>query len=144
MIDTLFFNGSIQRMISSVSSFLLLFCFSELLATAPRISLAHFEKDLQSLAKSPAGVVVKAGSFVDRLASKRQQKEKIEQELATLQQEVNTLSQEVEQYETVLREVNRLLNEQKSLLNHQIAGLQYVSEQLEIEQKLLHPITRET
>ncbi len=102
---------------------------SVLSAGTPRTALEHFEKDLQVMAKSPT-VSVKAGSFVDRLASKRRLKEAMEQDLATVQQEVDQLKQEIAQCETVDHELDLLLIERSNRVQQQTQDFEALSAQL--------------
>lgn len=66
---------------------------------SPRVALTHFEKDLQALAKLPAPLALPEGSFVQRLAKKRAQKEDLEAACAQLEQEVAQVGTEVAQIE---------------------------------------------
>lgn len=87
-----------------------------LLCAKPNISLAHFEKDLQSMSKKTQNVTIKAGSFVDCLADKRRKKEVIEQEIALLEVDVARLNKEITIYEVEERDLNLALEEQKNKL----------------------------
>lgn len=96
----------------------------------PRVSLVHFEKDLQNMAKKSNNVAIKAGSFVDFLAEKRRKKEAVEQAIATLQHEVDALTKEVAQYEVAEREAALLVEAQKTSLQQRTQDLQAVVAQL--------------
>ena len=102
---------------------LLLFITSPLYAK-PRISLAHFEKDLQSMSKQSKNMTIKAGSFIDCLSDKRRKKEIIEQEIAVFQQEVDVLSKEVAQQEITARELIVSVAEQKNRLQQRTHDMQ--------------------
>lgn len=108
----------------------------------PRVSLAHFEKDLQSMSKKSKNVTIKVGSFVDCLADKRRKKEIIEQEIAGLQQEVDALAKEVEQYETAERELVVCIAEQKNKLQQRVDDMRGIVAQLAQAYDVLHPMAQ--
>ncbi|MBM3887389.1 hypothetical protein FJ364_05670 [Candidatus Dependentiae bacterium] len=115
-----------------------LFVINSLHATTPRITLSHFEKDLQQMAKSSKHFAVKQGSFVDRLATKRSQKDVIEEELAKLQQEVDDLQKEVTQLQQIFNHLEQSccleiekIEDQKLFAEHVVTKL--VQEQIALK-----------
>ena len=75
-------------------------------AKAPRVTLEHFERDLQSMTKTTQTPRLKQGSFVHRLAEKKEQKEDIEHSMNTVKLEIETCSAELAQREQELAEIN--------------------------------------
>ena len=102
-------------------------------AIAPRATLTHFERDLQKMAKSSKIPAAPAGSFVDRLASKRRQKEVIEQELAKLQQEVDLFQHDVVRLEGIRSELELATAAMHGKIEQQKVFAQHISIQLETE-----------
>ena len=109
-----------------------------LLSAKPRISLAHFEKDLQSMSKKSKNMTIKAGSFIDCLSDKRRKKEIVEQEIAVLQQEVDFLAKEVMQQEAAERELIVCVAEQKNRLQQRMHDTQSLVGQLAQAYDTLH------
>lgn len=110
---------------------------SSLAATAPRVTLDNFEKDLQTMAKSSASVAIKEGSFVDRLATKRRHKEIIDKELAQTNDEIVQLKNEVCLLNEQNQDLEKKLAQETKQLEERIAQVEQVVAQLETEQKQL-------
>lgn len=122
----------------SFTSALIILCKIHLLnAAVSRTTLAHFEKDLRKMTKSSKMPVVKKGSFVDRLAGKRLQKEAIDQSLAALQQEVDKLQLEVAQLESIDNEIEQATHQTIENIEKQNILAQRVTIELENEQAAL-------
>lgn len=90
----------------------LFFCNTYLIA-APRISLEHFEKDLQTMSRGAGPVVAKQSSFVARLAAKREQKELIEAEIAALKEAIMPIMQEISELEIREQELTAAIQRQE-------------------------------
>ena len=121
-----------------LASALIILCSIHLLSAAvPRTTLAHFEKDLRKMTKSSKMPVVKKGSFVDRLAGKRLQKEEIDQSLAALEQEVDQLKLEVAQLESMDNELEQATHQAIENIEKQNILAQRVTMELESEQAAL-------
>ncbi len=122
----------------SLVSALIILCSIHLLnAAVPRATLVHFEKDLHKMTKPSKMPVVKKGSFIDRLAGKRLQKEEIDKSLAALQQEVDQLQLEVVQLESMHNELEQATQQAIENIEKQNILAQRVTMQLESEQAVL-------
>jgi hypothetical protein len=123
-----------------IQSFLFSVLFtSSLLATAPRITLENFEKDLQEMAKTSKSIVMKDGSFVDRVAEKRRHKQSIDLDLAGLQGEIDGLKKEIVQLDAQSQALEEQLTQETQHLEQRIVQVEHVVAQLEHEQNFLRP-----
>ena len=101
-----------------------------LLGAKPNISLAHFEKDLQSMLKKSQNLTIKTGSFVDCLADKRRKKEVIEQEISRLEIDVAALNKEIAFYEVEARDLTLAIEEQKNKLKQRMNDMNIIIAQI--------------
>jgi chromosome segregation ATPase len=121
--------------------FLVSFAVLPLSGAVPRATLAHFEKDLHKMAKSSQLPFLKKGSFVDRLAGKRLQKEQIDKSLASLQDDVDQLQVEVAKLESICNELDKATQEATEKIEKQNIFAQRVTIQLEREKAALQTLT---
>ena len=105
--------------------------FNVAMPAQPRATLTYFEQDLQKMSKTEKMPLMKEGSFVARLATKRKQKEIIEQELIVLNSETKKLQQEIQELENFHRECHEAIKLMQEKIEQQKTWAQQIAIEVE-------------